>query len=130
MSADSGISAELLGTVIAVQANYYHVRLDQPHVMDEADRPRCGPKAGDAFEPIEMLLCLRRSRLKKIGVQVMVGDRVRVEEPDWVDQRAAICEVLERDSLLDRPRWPMPIGFCWSLPSKNRPSTPISSADF
>jgi ribosome biogenesis GTPase / thiamine phosphate phosphatase len=103
MSADSVISAGLLGTVIAVQANYYHVRLNQPHVMDEADRPRCGPKAGEAFEPIEMLLCLRRSRLKKIGVQVMVGDRVRVEEPDWVAQRAAICEVLERDSLLDRP---------------------------
>lgn len=97
------MTAALLGRVIAVQANYYQVRLDVPHPMDEADRPRCGPRAGAESEAVEILLCLRRSRLKKIGVQVMVGDRVLVEEPDWVAQRAAICEVLERSSLLDRP---------------------------
>jgi ribosome biogenesis GTPase / thiamine phosphate phosphatase len=97
------MSADPVGTVIAVQANYYQVRLDVPHVMDEADRPRCGPQAGDQMPPVEMLLCVRRSRLKKIGVTVMVGDRVLVEEPDWAGQRGAVSEVLERSSLLDRP---------------------------
>ena len=71
----------LLGTVLAVQANYYRVRLDQSPT----------------------LLCTRRARLKKIGQQVMVGDRVEVEEPDWADGRGAIAEVLPRLTELDRP---------------------------
>jgi ribosome biogenesis GTPase len=41
--------------------------------------------------------------LKKIGQQVMVGDRVVVEEPDWAGGRGAIAEVLPRKSELDRP---------------------------
>ena len=49
------------GTVIAIQANYYWVRLDQ--------------------FPTTPLLCTRRTRLKKIGQKVMVGDRVKVELP-------------------------------------------------
>jgi ribosome biogenesis GTPase / thiamine phosphate phosphatase len=71
----------LVGTVLAVQANYYAVRLDS------------------AAE----LLCTRRSRLKKIGQKVMVGDRVIVEEPDWAGQRGAISHVYDRVSELDRP---------------------------
>ncbi|NJM72427.1 MAG: small ribosomal subunit biogenesis GTPase RsgA [Scytonema sp. RU_4_4] len=52
---------------------------------------------------LPILLCTRRTRLKKIGQQVMVGDRVVVEEPDWAGGRGAIAEVLPRKSELDRP---------------------------
>ncbi len=71
----------LTGTVIAAQANYYFVRLTSG----------------------EQMLCLRRSLLKKMGQQVMVGDRVAIEEPDWQSMRGAIRQVYERDSCLDRP---------------------------
>lgn len=81
-------SQRITGTVLAVQANYYFVRLD----------PGCyPPNTGD------MLLCTRRSRLRKIGQQVWVGDRVEVEEPDWAGQRGAIAQVFPRRSELDRP---------------------------
>ncbi|MBD2105109.1 small ribosomal subunit biogenesis GTPase RsgA [Leptolyngbya sp. FACHB-261] len=69
------------GTVLAAQANYYQVHLDQG----------------------TDLLCTRRTRLKKIGTRVLVGDRVVVVEPDWQGQRGAIAEVLARRSELDRP---------------------------
>jgi ribosome biogenesis GTPase len=70
----------LVGIVLAIQANYYYVQVEA---------------SGD--RPVQMLpLCTRRSRLKKIGQQVMVGDRVHVEEPDWESGRAAICHVEER----------------------------------
>jgi ribosome biogenesis GTPase / thiamine phosphate phosphatase len=77
----------VLGTVVAVQANYYHVRLDEP------------PADGGA----DWLLCTRRARLKKIGQQVMVGDRVTLVEPDWIARRAAISAVEPRQTLMDRP---------------------------
>ncbi|WP_219907619.1 small ribosomal subunit biogenesis GTPase RsgA [Aphanothece hegewaldii] len=75
----------LYGTVLAVQANYYHVKLDTNELED-----RC-------------LLCTRRTRLKKIGQKVMVGDRVLVTEPDFQDGRGAISEVLQRKTELSRP---------------------------
>jgi ribosome biogenesis GTPase len=78
--------AEWLGTVLAVQANFYQVQLDT------ANQP-----------PVPSLLCTRRTRLKKIGQRVMVGDRVLVEEPDWEGERGAICDVLPRQTELDRP---------------------------
>ena len=74
----------LWGTVVAVQANFYRVRL----VIDSE---------------IVYLLCTRRTRLKKIGQKVMVGDRVVVEEPDWQDGRGAIAEVMPRTTELQRP---------------------------
>jgi ribosome biogenesis GTPase len=97
------------GTVVAVQANYYWVRLTVAE-----DRATVEHAAGLSTEkglataqlPQELpqrLLCTRRSRLKKIGQQVMVGDRVRIEEPDWADGRGAIVEVLPRRTVLDRP---------------------------
>ncbi len=70
----------LPGTVLAAQANYYQVRLDSA----------------------QELLCTRRSRLKKIGQQVMVGDHV-VVEPDWEGDRGVITQVLPRRTELDRP---------------------------
>ncbi|MEM6517897.1 MAG: small ribosomal subunit biogenesis GTPase RsgA [Cyanobacteria bacterium P01_D01_bin.71] len=79
----------LWGTVIAVQANFYSVRL--------------APLPGGAELPAGNLLCTRRGRLKKVGQQVMVGDRVQIEEPDWEGQRGAIIHVSPRRTQLDRP---------------------------
>ncbi|WP_124975667.1 small ribosomal subunit biogenesis GTPase RsgA [Aphanothece sacrum] len=75
--------SDLLGTVVAVQANFYQVRLD--HSLNT------------------YLLCTRRALLKKIGQKVMVGDRVIVEEPDYQDGRGAIAQVLPRKTELSRP---------------------------
>ena len=74
---------DLIGTVVAVQANFYQVRLH--------------------LDQTQFLLCTRRTRLKKIGQKVMVGDRVLVEEPDWQDSRGAISQVLPRTTQLQRP---------------------------
>lgn len=80
----------LTGIVLAVQANYYWVQLDCSSTPSEAPT-------------LSSLLCTRRSRLKKMGQQVMVGDRVQIEEPDWAGQRGAIAHVFPRTSQLDRP---------------------------
>lgn len=75
---------EVVGTVIAVQANFYQVRLENvSHCL--------------------FLLCTRRTRLKKIGQKIMVGDRIIVEEADWVEQRGVISQVIPRTSELQRP---------------------------
>lgn len=76
----------LTGTVLAVQANFYQVQLQEAQ-----------------NHPSDQLLCTRRSRLKKLGQQVMVGDQVVVEEPDWLGQRGAIASILPRQSQLSRP---------------------------
>ncbi len=75
----------LLGLVRAVQANYYRVRLHQP------------------CNGIAELLCVRRSRLKKMGQQIYVGDWVEVSHPDWQGRRGAIHHVLPRRNQLLRP---------------------------
>lgn len=87
-------SPSIVGTVIAVQANFYQVRLDPTVSIDRKNAPL-------ADSPT--LLCTRRTRLKKIGQQVMVGDRVVVDEPDWTDRRGAISEVFPRQTELNRP---------------------------
>jgi ribosome biogenesis GTPase len=71
------------GMVVAKQANFYQVRLE-----------------GAAQTT---LLCTRRSRLKKVGKRVMVGDHVQVEDPDFTDAQGVICEILPRRTCLDRP---------------------------
>ena len=68
------------GTVIASQANFYQVRLDDNH---------------------DRLLCTRPTRLKKIGQSVLVGDRVLVKSTEF--ERGAIAKVLPRSSELKRP---------------------------
>jgi ribosome biogenesis GTPase / thiamine phosphate phosphatase len=78
----------LTGTVVAVQANFYRVQLQLNESVPTG---------------VTDLLCTRRARLKKLGQQVMVGDHVLVEEPDWMGQRAAISEVFPRRSELERP---------------------------
>lgn len=130
-------STPLLGTVLAVQANFYKVRLepglhfDKLELEDSSQAPKLqlsNPQSysevgcstlplGNSFstlwEPflypwqysakISTLLCTRRSRLKKIGQQVMVGDRVLVEVSDQVGDQGAISTVLHRQTELDRP---------------------------
>ncbi|MEL7036061.1 MAG: small ribosomal subunit biogenesis GTPase RsgA [Cyanobacteria bacterium J06592_8] len=83
----------VMGTVVAVQANYYQVQLTIASLSL--------PEAQGLTEPY--LLCTRRTRLKKIGQKVMVGDRVVIEEPDWTGGRGAIAEVLPRQTELTRP---------------------------
>lgn len=78
----------VMGTVLAVQANFYKVQLEP---------------IGDRPAPLPHLLCTRRARLKKIGQRVMVGDRARVEAIDWDGGRGAISQVLPRQTELDRP---------------------------
>ncbi|MGK7891608.1 MAG: small ribosomal subunit biogenesis GTPase RsgA [Leptolyngbyaceae cyanobacterium] len=91
----------MLGTVLSVQANYYWVQLDAEGMRandssSEKRSPGCSSRE-------RLLLCTRRSRLKKMGQRVWVGDRVRIEEPDWEGQRGAIANVLPRKTELDRP---------------------------
>ncbi|GAB1542452.1 small ribosomal subunit biogenesis GTPase RsgA [Scytonema sp. NUACC21] len=101
----------LLGTVLAVQANFYRVQLDTENKEDKGDNESHTslsptPSLRHSLPPSptpSLLLCTRRTRLKKIGQQVMVGDRVVVEEPDWAGGRGAIAEVLPRKTELDRP---------------------------
>ncbi len=68
-----------LGTVMAVQANFYQVRLDEGST----------------------LLCTRPTRLKKIGQSVLVGDRTYVKSANA--ERGAIASVLPRKTELERP---------------------------
>ncbi|WP_008313440.1 small ribosomal subunit biogenesis GTPase RsgA [Leptolyngbya sp. PCC 6406] len=125
------VNPGLWGTVLAVQANFYQVRLGTLQVnpaliscqgLGEVvcpKRPRkekirsVGQLSTDQaltlaltpehLFPSTTLLCTRRARLKKIGQQVMVGDWVRIEEPDWEGGRGAIAAVAPRQSQLDRP---------------------------
>lgn len=99
----SGPSTEpLLGTVVAVQANFYWVQLaDASPGVDLEPIPIS--HLASPSHPSSLLLCTRRTRLKKIGQQVMVGDRVQVEEPDWSGGRGAIAQVFPRETELDRP---------------------------
>ena len=81
----------LLGTVMAVQANFYQVRLEgKSELQLETDRST-------------YFLCTRRTRLKKIGQKVMVGDRVVIEEPEFTERTGAIARVLPRRTELKRP---------------------------
>ena len=84
-----------LGTVVAIQANYYSVQLDGVPELSKQVK-------ADLGSPI-VLLCIRRGLLKKLGQQIMVGDRVAVEEPDWQGLRGAIAHVYPRQTSLDRP---------------------------
>jgi ribosome biogenesis GTPase len=94
-------AGQLVGTVLAVQANFYRVQLDGEQGIGNKEFDFI-PVHSSQY-PVPNLLCTRRTRLKKIGQQVMVGDRVIVEEPDWPGGRGAIAEVLPRQSELDRP---------------------------
>jgi ribosome biogenesis GTPase len=70
------------GTVLSALANFYWVLLDDRSTY---------------------LLCTRRSRLKKSGQSVLVGDFVVLQEVDFQCWRGAISQILERRSIIDRP---------------------------
>jgi len=91
---------EVWGVVVEIQANYYRVRLNFGLSPEFRGTPQ-----GASLESSRGtdLLCYRRSRLKKIGQQVMVGDWVRVEDPDWAGGRGAIAAIRSRQTVLDRP---------------------------
>ncbi|MEL6352530.1 MAG: small ribosomal subunit biogenesis GTPase RsgA [Cyanobacteria bacterium J06627_28] len=90
------------GTVVSIQANYYSVQLDEP--LNKALVASLGDGINEeALEEKPILLCIRRGLLKKLGQQIMVGDRVAVEEPDWLGMRGAIASVYPRQKFLDRP---------------------------
>lgn len=90
--------SELTGKVLAVQANFYRVKLDREFSIELLD------EFGEKYrQSITELLCTRRARLKKIGQQICVGDIVIIEQPDWQGGRGAVSEVLPRQNLLDRP---------------------------
>ncbi|MEB3166642.1 MAG: ribosome small subunit-dependent GTPase A [Cyanobacteriota bacterium] len=74
------------GRVVALQANFCRVRLDQPGPHGSTD-----------------LLCTRRTRLGKSGQVICVGDRVRLEGIDWSAGRGAVAALEPRHSLLERP---------------------------
>jgi ribosome biogenesis GTPase len=79
--------AEAWGRVVALQANFCEVDLDSPPA----------PGAG------QRLLCTRRSRLGHEGLQVWVGDRVRLEGIDSLAGRAVVAALEPRRNLLQRP---------------------------
>lgn len=85
------MTSKLTGTVLAVQANFYRVRLDREREIEGVG------------QEVRELLCTRRARLKKIGQQVLVGDRVEIDEPDWQGLRGAIAAIFPRRNTLDRP---------------------------
>jgi ribosome biogenesis GTPase / thiamine phosphate phosphatase len=77
----------LVGTVIAVQANFCQVQIDP-----------ATPAVGG-----QLILCTRRARLQKIGVSAIVGDRVTIDEIEWSGLKGVVTDVFPRHSLLDRP---------------------------
>jgi ribosome biogenesis GTPase len=125
MTGKSVSTKQLLGTVVAVQANFYRVQMDEEEgvstsaslsdqsgiqefrsseIIESSSSPSSLSPVPCHLSPSSpILLCTRRTRLKKIGQQVMVGDRVIVEEPDWAGGRGAVGEVLPRHSQLNRP---------------------------
>ena len=72
--------------VVALQANYLEVELDQ--VLESMP---------------SRLLCTRRTRLNHRGEAVHVGDRVSVEAIDINHARAVVSDVEPRTSFLTRP---------------------------
>ncbi|MTJ08035.1 small ribosomal subunit biogenesis GTPase RsgA [Anabaena sp. UHCC 0204] len=110
MKGESVSTKQLFGTVLAVQANFYRVQMDEEAgeqgsrgAGEQGSREKIFPNPQSPVPNPPILLCTRRTRLKKIGQQVMVGDRVVVEEPDWAGGRGAVSEVLPRHSQLNRP---------------------------
>jgi ribosome biogenesis GTPase len=77
----------LPGRVVALQANYCLVGLDGPSELGTGGR----------------LLCTRRTRLDKSGLQVCVGDRVTVASVDWRARRGSVVGLEPRHNLLERP---------------------------
>lgn len=87
-------SLQLLGTVVSKQANFCQVKLD----VNQHKLPLSGQKS-----PTNLLLCTCKARLKKMGQEVMVGDLVEIEEPDYLDGSGVVSQILPRQTQLSRP---------------------------
>lgn len=68
---DLETTGQLWGTVLAVQANFYRVQLDLEDKGDKEDTGNPSPHPPLPIPlfplPIPLLLCTRRTRLKKSG---------------------------------------------------------------
>lgn len=108
--------AEVWGRVVALQANFCSVVVEaaegsggaavasgQDGEAGSIAQAGADPQASAAVEPEQRLLCTRRSRLDHAGLQVCVGDRVRLEGIDPIARRAAVAAVAPRRNLLQRP---------------------------
>ncbi|MFM7267015.1 MAG: GTPase RsgA, partial [Cyanobium sp.] len=96
--------AEVWGRVVALQANYCSVVPDHPaadSALGELQAPPDPPPQSPALP--QRLLCTRRTRLDHAGLQVCVGDRVRLEGIDVAAGRAAVAALAPRANLLQRP---------------------------
>lgn len=80
-------SIAVLGQVVAAQANYVRVRVDQ---LVDAQGHTPDASTWDGPPPATELLCVVRALLKKIKQTVLVGDRVRVSSIDWPDARGML----------------------------------------
>lgn len=99
--------AEVWGRVVALQANFCQVAVEAPASLGHAVAGGADPDPL-AARPSDLpvgtrLLCTRRSRLDHAGLQVCVGDRVRLEGIDRAAGRAAVAAVAPRRNLLRRP---------------------------
>ncbi|MEO0947219.1 MAG: ribosome small subunit-dependent GTPase A, partial [Cyanobacteria bacterium J06641_5] len=90
-----------LGTVIAIQANFYRVQLQAPEPTEALGRTTAASNNSNNGPTI--VLCTRRARLKKMGARVLVGDRVRVEAIERATGRGIITAIYPRQTELDRP---------------------------
>lgn len=86
------------GTVIAIQANYYRVRL-----LPVDSEAVSGTAIASSLQAGTVVLCTRRARLKKVGARILAGDRVRVAEIDPATGRGVIVAIAPRQTELDRP---------------------------
>ncbi len=83
------------GLIVASQANFFRVKLDK--IQDDKNQIPI-----NLNNPCD-LLCTIRKRLVHQGDSVYVGDKVWVEEIDWLHNRAVIFDIEPRKNLLPRP---------------------------
>lgn len=96
--------AEVWGRVVALQAGFCSVVPEADPAGEPSPPADPRPEGWEASAlPGGRLLCTRRSRLDHAGLQVCVGDRVRLEAIDPLAGRAAVAAVAPRANLLQRP---------------------------
>ena len=87
---------QYLGIVVSSKANYFNVDIDLSQLSsDLLDK--------EIKFSSNRILCTVRNRLKHIGSNVLVGDKVLVECIDWNLHKGVIYKVLDRKIALDRP---------------------------
>ncbi|KFM28987.1 Putative ribosome biogenesis GTPase RsgA [Auxenochlorella protothecoides] len=97
------------GQVMAAQANYLRVRLEELEDAAGEVAWRAGQAPQDPGMPLpgpgeDTLLCTARGLLKKMQTRVMVGDRVHLSGIDWTSLRGSVDGVHPRSSVLHEPR--------------------------